>query len=164
MTYFISDTHFGHKNIINYCDRPFNTVEQMNEFMIKQWNSVVNKKDVVYHLGDFSLTPKPDTLRIMEQLNGTKYLIKGNHDTYTNQFYRDIGFKEIYDHPIIIQEFLVLSHEPIPWKISPIFLNLYGHIHTSELFETWGAGAACMCVERHNYTPVSIEVIKQHYS
>ena len=164
MIYFISDTHFGHKNIINYCDRPFNTVEQMNEFMIKQWNSVVSKKDVVYHLGDFSLSPKPDTLNIMEQLNGTKYLIKGNHDTYTNQFYRDIGFKEVYDHPIIIQEFLVLSHEPIPWKISPIFLNLYGHIHTSELFETWGVGAACMCVERHNYAPVRLESIKQHYS
>lgn len=164
MIYFIADTHFNHTNIIKYCDRPFTSVEQMNEFMIKRWNETVKKDDVVYHLGDFALSSKPEIMSLMDKLKGIKYLVKGNHDTYTNQFYRDFGFKEVYDKPIILNEFMILSHEPIPWKISPIFLNLYGHVHNSDMFQTWGSGAACMCVERHNYTPVSLDTIKQHYA
>lgn len=164
-TFFISDTHFGHKNIIEYCNRPFKDTDQMNEFMIKQWNSVVKENDKVYHLGDVSLGLKSnDVANILSKLNGVKYLIKGNHDVWKNEVFREIGFKEVYDHPIIMNEFLILSHSPIPWKISPIYLNLYGHVHDSDLYETYGKGAACMCVERHNYTPVSLTAIKDHYS
>lgn len=163
--FFTSDTHFGHKNIIEYCNRPFDSVEQMNDFIIKQWNSVVRENDTVYHLGDVCLgLRKEEIAEILSKLNGTKYLVKGNHDNWKNEVYREIGFKEVYDTPIIIKEFLILSHAPIPWKINPMYLNLYGHVHDSDLYETYGKASACLCVERHNYTPIDLEFLKSKYS
>jgi calcineurin-like phosphoesterase family protein len=75
-----SDLHFFHKNVITYCNRPWNTVEEMNEGMIENWNKVVTNDDIVYILGDFSLSPKAVEL-ILPRLNGKeKILILGNHD------------------------------------------------------------------------------------
>ncbi len=78
-TWFSSDHHFGHKNILNYCDRPFSSVADMNENMIERWNSVVKSEDDVYYLGDFSLDQKY-VEAFLPQLNGTIYWIPGNHD------------------------------------------------------------------------------------
>lgn len=77
--FFSSDHYFGHENIIKYCNRPFNSVEKMNEEMINRWNSVVNKKDDVFYLGDFSLS-KEYIKSISQKLNGSKFIIPGNHD------------------------------------------------------------------------------------
>ena len=79
MVYFISDTHFNHKNIIKYCNRPFDSIEQMNETLINNWNDIVSDKDIIYHLGDFALGSKELILDIVNRLNGSKYLIRGNH-------------------------------------------------------------------------------------
>lgn len=72
----ISDTHFGHENIIRYCNCPFRTVEEMDEAMIKNWNAVVTNKDTIIHLGDFCLTNKERCIEILNKLNGKKILIK----------------------------------------------------------------------------------------
>lgn len=161
-TWFISDTHFYHNNIIKYCNRPFTTVEEMNETIIYKWNTVVKSNDIVWHLGDFCFGPKEYIPEIVKRLNGRIKLVKGNHDARTNNFYRESGFIEVYDYPVVVDTFMVLSHEPMPFVPSTM-LNLYGHIHDSPMYETWGNMCACMCVERHNYTPVSLEEIKQHY-
>lgn len=163
-TWYISDSHFNHNRIIDYCNRPFNSVEDMNETMIKRWNSVVKKDDIVWHLGDFALGDKEYITNIVNQLNGKIKLIKGNHDTHNNQWYRDCGFVEVYDHPIIIKDYIVLSHEPLPFVMNQCYVNLYGHVHTSPMFETWGKQSACLCVERHNYTPVNEEVIIEQFT
>jgi len=162
--FFISDTHFNHTNVIRYCDRPFKTVEEMNETIIKRWNMMVNKDDIVYHLGDFAFSNKEATQEIVSRLNGKIRLIRGNHDTHNNQWYRDCGFEEVYDHPIIIKDFVVLSHEPMPFVMNQMYVNLYGHVHTSPMFETWGKQSACLCVERHNYQPVREETIIEHFN
>ena len=163
MIWFISDTHFGHGNIIRYCNRPFQTVEEMNKEMIHRWNEKVDANDVVWHLGDFALCKKSEIERLLLQLHGKIRLIKGNHDTRSNKVYRELGFAEVYDHPIILDEFIVLSHEPMPFVPSTGMINLYGHVHDSLMHETWGKQCACLCVERHNYSPVSMKEISEHF-
>jgi calcineurin-like phosphoesterase family protein len=86
MEFFTADTHFGHVNILRYCDRPFGSVEEMDAALIARWNRRVGPTDTVYHLGDFALGPRalwPDYRR---QLNGTIVFILGNHDAPHDAF------------------------------------------------------------------------------
>ncbi len=93
MTYFLtSDTHFHHRNVISYCNRPFKSVEEMNEKMIERWNDRVTDKDTVFHLGDFGLGNKKNLSPIAARLKGNKVLLKGNHDNLTLTAYRMMGF------------------------------------------------------------------------
>lgn len=163
-TWFTSDTHFFHSNIINYCKRPFVNAEEMNEYIIKQWNSVVEPQDEVYHLGDFAFGTKEEITKIVSQLNGRIYLVKGNHDRKTNSFYRDCGFAEVYDKPIVLNEFFICSHKPLLFITGQATLHLYGHVHNSDMFETYADRSCCVCVERHNYTPISLDELKELYS
>lgn len=92
MIYFVSYTHFNHKNIIDYCNRPFNSVDEMNNVLIQNWNATVSNNDIIYHLGDFALGRKDTIMEITSNLNGKKYLIRGNHDNWSVSFYESIGF------------------------------------------------------------------------
>ena len=79
--FFTADLHCGHKNIIKYCDRPFNNINEMNQTLVNNWNDVVLEDDIVFVLGDFSYKMKSnDILHILKSLNGRKVLITGNHD------------------------------------------------------------------------------------
>ena len=80
MLFFTSDTHFGHKRIIELCNRPFKDVDHMNEMLIKNWNDTVSPDDAVIHLGDVSMGTIADTLPMVGRLNGFKVLVPGNHD------------------------------------------------------------------------------------
>ena len=75
-----SDTHFGHKNIIKYSNRPFNDVEEMDNFMVDSWNEKVGPKDIIFHLGDFAFFGADKVVEILKRLNGTIYFLYGNHD------------------------------------------------------------------------------------
>ena len=99
--YVISDTHFGHANIIKYCDRPFNDADQMDSMLIKNWNEIITPDDIVWHLGDFALKNKEKTINYFRRLNGRKMLVLGNHDIFPEQFYRDLGFQYVSRFPII---------------------------------------------------------------
>lgn len=147
MKYITADTHFGHTNIIKYCYRPFKSVTEMNETIIKRWNRTVTIDDTIYHLGDFALTPKKVAERFCKRLNGYKILVLGNHDKKANYYY-DIGFDEVYD-TLITKDNFILSHVPLEisgvpslnvgvdaWNFTPIpfpsikqQVNLCGHIH-----------------------------------
>ena len=81
MQYFTSDTHFFHKKVIEYCNRPFRDVEQMNEYLVYAWNTVVMEQDaIVNFVGDFSFGTTDQTKEIFGRLKGRKRLIVGNHD------------------------------------------------------------------------------------
>lgn len=77
--YLIGCTHFGHENIINLCDRPFSSVDEMDEVLIENWNKAVSAEDTVYHLGDFAYKGPPGS-QYIERLNGNIVTIQGNHD------------------------------------------------------------------------------------
>jgi calcineurin-like phosphoesterase family protein len=80
LRFFTSDTHFGHKNIIKYSNRPFKDVDDMNWQIVNNWNKTVSPDDVVYHLGDVALGPWTEWDNILTRLNGYKILVVGNHD------------------------------------------------------------------------------------
>jgi len=89
--FFTSDTHFGHKNIVKYCERPFKNVEDMNQQLIERWNVVVKKEDTVFHLGDFVFRGR--TKDFKDKLNGNIILIKGNHDNSSQTVIREMFIK-----------------------------------------------------------------------
>ena len=103
MQYFTSDTHFFHKKVIEYCNRPFRDVEQMNEYLVYAWNTVVMEQDaIVNFVGDFSFGTTDQTKEIFGRLKGRKRLIVGNHDkSRTKNWWRNLGFEEVVDSKII---------------------------------------------------------------
>lgn len=167
-TYITSDTHFGHTNVIKYCNRPFDNADQMDAELIRRWNNTVAKNDIVWHLGDFSLFRNAEKLRnYFSQLNGRINLVLGNHDTKPAKFYYDIGFNRVYDKPVVFSERFILSHEPIRLPIpsvSTFFVNLFGHVHDSKDYQTFTRNRACLCVERWNYTPVKLSEIIERFN
>lgn len=157
-----SDSHFGHQNIIKYCARPYESVSQMNTDLIKRWNDVVRPQDVVYHLGDFGMGGKAVISQWRRALNGKIKLIKGNHDDHSNQWYRDCGFDEVYDRPILVQGFYILSHAPLEFMTDNIpFANIYGHVHNDERWKPFTTHSFNACVEVNNYQPILFEDIKE---
>lgn len=138
MTYFTSDLHLGHKNIIGLCGRPFENVDEMDEVLIEKWNSRVKKNDVVYILGDLAWDKKRVTY-YLEQLSGKKVLITGNHDSSWAKREECRGYFEgIYPylevhlnmHPITMCHYPMLewrsSREETGRKLGYL---IHGHIH-----------------------------------
>lgn len=163
MTFFIADTHFDDENIIIYENRPFDCVSDMNRGLISYWNDTVGADDEVYVLGDFGCDTKENLGKILSQLNGRKYLIKGNHDIYSNDVYRQCGFAEVYDKPIILDGFWILSHEPLYVSQHMPYANIFGHVHGSPIYKDFSAHHFCVSVEREqvDYRPVSFDKIKK---
>ena len=151
----ISDTHFNHGNIIGYCNRPFQSVEEMNDTMIKNWNSTVKDGDIVYHLGDVYMGKRPEFLR---NLKGRKRHILGNHDNGKHQLLGNV-FEKILVWRMFPEFGLLLTHVPV----HPNTLqekcpkNVHGHIHEKD---SYGANYVNVSVERVNYTPVNIESLR----
>ena len=130
--FFTSDTHFWHTNIIKYCNRPFENVEEMNEKLIQNWNSIVPKDGLVFHLGDFAFSGPTKASVILEQLNGNIVLIRGNHD------YRSTMklFNQVYDQLLIQIEDdqIYLNHYPFltfSGAYSKNTYQLFGHVHSN---------------------------------
>ena len=153
--WFIADSHFFHKKVIEYCNRPFSNVEEMNNIIISNWNKVVKRDDRVFMLGDFALCGKDKIIDIGQKLNGRKILILGNHDGASLSTYYNAGFEMVSKFPIIFQDFFILSHEPIEFlPLNTPFVNIFGHVHNDMRFPTITPRGACVSVERWNYMPV----------
>ncbi len=155
--FFIADTHFGDENILLYENRPYKSVDDMDFDLIEKWNSVVADEDDVYIIGDFGAVGYE--CEILNKLNGKKFLIKGNHDIQTNDDYREYGFAEVYDHPIIIDGFWILSHEPLYVSENLPYANIFGHVHASPIVRAYSSHHFCVSVERINYSPISLDDI-----
>ena len=152
----VSDYHLGHKNIMVYEQRPFRDVAEMEEIIIKNHNAIVKKEDVVYHLGDFGFYPKDIMAKVVASLNGRIFLIKGNHDTKSNTWYRSVGFAEVIAYPILIHNYVILSHEPVYLAKGTHFWNVHGHIHSNRSPTEKHINVS---VEAINYTPVNMKDI-----
>lgn len=135
--FFTSDSHFHHKNILDFEPRPFNSTEEMNDGLIAAWNSVVRKTDTVYHLGDFCFGNVKEWLDILNQLRGNIILIKGNHDK-TKIVKRVINENYLSEyHPlgtVMRVEGMILnfSHYPMLIGARPNNFSIHGHLHSHD--------------------------------
>ena len=156
--FYCSDLHLNHENIIKYCDRPFTSVEHMNQFLIDNWNSVVGEDDIVYHLGDFSFSYK-DPYHWLDKLNGHIVLIQGNHDREFNKA-MEHGAMIAKDKEYIIEDGgreIILSHYPPEEGRELDGLYLYGHTHRDVTQDCQFAHH--VGVDDWNYTPVTLKQI-----
>ena len=134
--WFTADTHFGHKNILKYCSRPYRNVTEMDEHLISQWNYRVRPGDVVWHLGDFAFYNAERAVEIVMQLNGTKHLVEGNHDRklLKSAYFRE-HWASVHDRTEIVlgHQQVVLDHYPLAdWdgKFHGSYM-LHGHSHST---------------------------------
>lgn len=160
-TFFIADTHFGHKAIIDYENRPFDDTEQMDSFIISSWNKTVSDEDRVFVIGDFSMYDNERTAEICRMLKGRKQLIMGNHDTQPPVFYSECGFEAVSPYPVIIDGFWILSHEPMYINTNMPYANIFGHVHNNPVYTDHSPQSFCVCCERTEYRPIEFDEIKR---
>lgn len=142
--FIISDTHFGHKKIIEFeaKNRPFATIEEHDEELVRRWNEAVNPKDTVWHLGDVLFGR--DTFPILGRLNGIKKLVLGNHDKYPTRLYLEyfnqvVGTAEVKN--------CILSHIPVhPSQFERYKLNFHGHLHGKKLQDSRYINVSAECI------------------
>lgn len=156
--FFTSDTHFGHYNIIKYCNRPWKTTEEMNEGLIERWNSVVRPSDDVYHLGDFCMGGR-EPREFTRYLNGRIHLIRGNHDkhVYDQGFVDVVPYKELK----LNRKHIVLCHFPFrSWNRQHHGAwHLFGHVHGAMKFDDLLCLDVGVDAVDSDYRPLSLDQV-----
>ncbi|MCR4617261.1 MAG: metallophosphoesterase family protein [Lachnospiraceae bacterium] len=152
-TYFIADTHFSDDSILRYENRPFENIDEMNKVLVDNWNKTVSKDDTVFLVGDVGEE------KYLRELNGEIILIRGNHDKLTEEEYKKLGVKAVYEYPIIYKEFWMVSHEPMYVNRNAPYANIFGHIHSNPQYISVSPRSFCISAERIGYTPILFEEI-----
>lgn len=170
--WFTSDLHFWHKNICKYCNRPYETIEEMNEAIIANWNSVVKEDDVVFVLGDLGFCGIEKLRHLMSQLKGKIFLIQGNHDSdkVVDKLYEEGLIKDYFkllEVTIINDEEcpnqqLTLCHFPmIDWynKEKGAWM-IHGHQHQLPETPSCSPKHYDVGLDKNGMTPISFEQLK----
>lgn len=160
-TFFIADTHFGHKGILTFSGtkeyRQFPTIEEHDAELVRRWNNVVGKNDMVWVLGDFCFGKR--NLPIAKELNGYKKLVAGNHDMYATADYLEY-FNKIYG--ACEYKGAILTHIPVhPGQFSRYFMNIHGHLHNNKLDDYRYKNVSC---EQINLTPIPYDEILNQWA
>lgn len=165
-----SDTHFYHSNVIKYSNRPYSSVEEMNEGLIKNWNDNIKDRDIVYFLGDFCLTTRVELIDlIFQRLNGSIHFIRGNHDKFMGKF--DKLSEETKSKFISIsdmktktfnfdkrQKFVMCHYPMVSWDGS-YYGSIMVHGHTHGDLDNSGTRRLDVGVDNNNMKPFHIEEI-----
>ena len=175
-TCLVSDTHFGHAGVCKFTHpdddtvklRPWDDPDEMDEEMIRRWNDTVRPSDKVYHLGDVVINRK--ALKTLSRLNGDKVLIRGNHDIFRDDEYREY-FRELRAYHVM--NGMILSHIPLhEASLGRFGVNIHGHLHANRVRKARGVDAKtgailyskeidpryhCVCVEQTDFAPILLE-------
>lgn len=172
--FFTSDSHYGHSNILKFCDRPFKDVEEMDRMLIENWNKKVPHDGLVFHLGDFAWGGYEFWKKIRDQLNGEIILIKGNHDqknmssTAEQELFKYVSWQmliEIEGRKIWLNHFPFLCYAGVYREPKKLVYSLYGHVHSGpdkkgqdipRLIHTYPMQYD-VGVDNNNYEPISWE-------
>lgn len=177
-TFLISDSHFSHRGIVKFLradgvtkERPWDNIEEMDEALVKNWNSVVREKDTVIHLGDVVINRS--ALPILARLNGIKELVKGNHDVFRLDEYTPY-FKNIHGGRSF--DDFILTHIPVhPASIERWKGNVHRHTHSNKVMRSLirnpdgkivqeiDTRYLCVSVEQIDYTPIAWEEVKKRF-
>lgn len=175
--FFTSDTHFCHENIIKYCKRPFANITENDEEIIRRWNEKVPEDGIVFHLGDVAFGDPERVDNILERLNGTIYLVIGNHDwrrVVNNHKWRfEMMTQQI--NMKIGERHIILNHYPMlafsgAWRGEDATYQLFGHVHTSpytdegldqQRMKYLFTSQYDVGVDNNNFTPVSWKEVDQ---
>lgn len=173
----VSDTHFGHSGVCRFTRgdgvtklRPWDDPDEMDEAMIQLWNERVKPTDKVYHLGDVVINRR--ALKTLHRLNGDKVLIRGNHDIFRDDEYREY-FRELRAYHVM--NGMILSHIPVhEASLGRFGVNIHGHLHANRVMKATGCHARtgeitygneidpryhCVCVEQTDFAPVLFEEV-----
>jgi len=173
--FLVSDTHFGHAGVCRFTKddgvtklRPWTDPDEMDEAMVKAWNETVKPNDKVYHLGDVVINRK--AMKTLHRLNGDKVLIRGNHDIFRDEEYRE-HFRELRAYHIM--NGMILSHIPVHEESLGRFgVNIHGHLHANRVKKPRGYDTKtgtmlysdeidtryhCVCVEQTDFRPILFE-------
>jgi calcineurin-like phosphoesterase family protein len=173
--FLVSDTHFGHAGVCRFTEadgvtkiRPWTDPDEMDEEMIRRWNDRVRPTDKVYHLGDVVINRR--ALSTLARLNGDKVLIRGNHDIFRDEEYREY-FRELRAYHVM--NGMILSHIPVhEASLGRFGVNIHGHLHTNRVKRARGVDARtgavlysdeidpryhCVCVEATDFAPILFE-------
>ena len=172
--WFTSDTHWGHTNILKFCNRPFEHTHAHDEALIENWNNKVKQSDQVYHLGDVALCAPRKLVDILNRLNGRISFISGNHDKTALRPQCRERFEEILEYKeITIQDqeldnkkqIIILFHYPLlTWnKKNWGSWHLHGHCHHTLPIDRKSARLD-VGVDGHNFSPISYQDIKTIFS
>lgn len=165
--FFTSDTHFYHNNIIRFCKRPFESVDEMNETLINNWNSVVPPDGIVFHLGDFCFAGSDKMKELVSKLNGKIILIKGNHDHISKgmeSMFSHVSYEmsiEIDKHRVLLNHYAFLTFAGA--KNPKPVIQLFGHVHSGPHCNGYDKGRLKYLfpsqydvgVDNNNFKPVS---------
>lgn len=174
-TFLVSDTHFGHAGVCRFTEadgvtkiRPWTDPDEMDEEMIRRWNDRVRPNDKVYHLGDVVINRR--SLKTLARLNGDKVLIRGNHDIFRDEEYREY-FRELRAYHVM--NGMILSHIPLhPESLGRFGTNIHGHTHSYRVKKIVGVNVKtgefkysdendvryhCVCVEQTDFAPILLE-------
>jgi calcineurin-like phosphoesterase family protein len=175
----ISDHHLGHTNSWEKFKledgsplRPFTSTEEMNETMIERHNAKVKEQDTVYFLGDVVINKK--YLELVKRMNGRKILVRGNHDIFKDEEYREVGFEQLHGVRVFVDKF-ILSHIPLhPDCVTERFrVNVHGHLHANEVKlsaidmdtnttkQYIDPRYLCVCVEQTDFAPLHFDEVEQ---
>jgi calcineurin-like phosphoesterase family protein len=172
-TWFTADTHFGHANVIRYCERPFITIQEMDEALIENWNHVIRSDDTIYHLGDFTLSGQEEAIYYFSRLNGMISLIPGGHDKRLirkGEYRSKSGYPVNILPPVYTIKLSIPDHEQLKLVVLSHYAmrvwdrsnygswHLYGHSHGTlpSLKNSLDVGVDCW-----DYKPITIETIYQ---
>ena len=165
MKYYTSDLHLSHKNIIAYEDRPFNSIEEMNNTIIDNINYRLSSDDELYILGDFTLEKNPHRVsELIKRIKRKKHLIIGNHDYFVKNESLCSLFDSVH-HYLEIEDDgqkIILFHYPIQnWNLKHYgSIHLYGHVHSKDRLQLREENAFNVGVDVNNFKPVTLRELR----
>lgn len=169
--WFTSDTHFNHKRICELSHRPFADFQEMNEIIIRNWNSKIALADTVYHLGDFCFSHQPaEWEKVRSRLNGAIHLIRGNHDHRSKMPKVEHLFNSVKEYDVIkvpledgTKQVIVLFHYQIfEWdRMAQGAWHLFGHHHYHDWRRSGEGKSFDVGVDGNNYYPLSFEDVQR---